>query len=546
MSYAVPKVAEMLDLSVQGVRTAIRRGLLTVLPEEGSAVRISPEAVERYRRRKSGFRVSWALEELPTVASDAAARLVFHRGVVVGSGVERRSVLVRVYRPSSMCPAAAIVVLGDMQRGSRLTEAGVVTNAAAIFDELVTALPAGTAFTDLAWVMLPGTVQPSDEIDKPAAFSITFADDGAGGAYWFDSGLDDIRGVDRVLGAPLATWPAVGSELPSQRAQWEKILSDPSTMQVWTLDTHDGQHQLSAMARLVPSVGDSELRRQLVAHVATVVSKTFDAIDSPGAPVTTPWITARFDVPVARWQPSDEERRFVEAWSKEARPEEIEDAYQAGVEWLRLVDEFSAVPNPLEREALECALKLISTERECPATFEIVELRLAGSVAEEWVSTLEPVTVPPTSNSEHDRRHRAFRQYQRSLSYKQFGAELRDAAGVLCALSDDATSALVARPRTLDGLHLDAATVEADNPGQSGGDLAIFIREESGRITLLPHVDEYSGVNFGYSGTGSLSLARDIFAARSRGDDGHDAEGELEELEQFLTDDQLERFVLKV
>lgn len=544
MSYSVARLADMLDMSIQGIRTAIRRGLITVLPEEGSSVRVSPEAVERYRRRKTAFRVSWALEELPSAAADEPARLLFQRGVEVGSGIERRSVLVRAYRPSSTCSAAAIVVLGDIQRGARLTEASAVSHVATIFDEILTALPAGTAYTDLAWVLLPGTVRPSDAIEKPAIFSITIADDGAGDAYWFDSGLDDVRGIDRVLGAPLSTWPAIGSELPSQRAQWEGILDEPSQMSVWTLDTHDGEHQVGALARLAQAAGSFELRRQLIAHAAVVVAETFDAIDAPGAPETAPWITARFAVPVARWQPSDDERRFVEAWAREAQPEILEAAYLEGVEWRKSVDELSAVPHPLESEALGCLLELIPAAREYPATFEIVELRLVGSVAAEWVSTLEPVTSPPTGNSEADRRHRALRQYQRGLSYKQFGAERRDAAGVLCVLSEGATSALVARPRTLDGLNLDGATVEADNPGQSGGDLAIFIREASGKITLLPHVDEYSGVNFGYSGSGSHSLARDIFTARNRGDNEQADLGELDKLEQFLIDPRLEHFVL--
>ena len=177
----------------------------------------------------------------------------------------------------------------------------------------------------------------------------------------------------------------------------------------------------------------------------------------------------------------------------------------------------------------------------------IVTLRLNGDVAAEWVQSLETLVAAGGSTTDEDGRGRPLQIEvgRRRATGAQLGPLERDGKSVPFVLSMAGPWATVVRPQSYEHVTVAGATVEAHTPGGEGGDFAVFLCERDAASSVLPHVSSSGGVNCGYIGGGTGSLAADIACARAQVAQSADApERSLREIEEFLSQPGLDRFTI--
>ncbi|MGV0870432.1 hypothetical protein [Corynebacterium kalidii] len=554
MEYSVVGAAKALRLSERGVRSAIAAGRLRTLGTDESQVRISEQEVERYRhRKKRNVAVSWDVSELPIAPVDELGtfeeqlRALERSGGDIESTLQWRrlaqrlitvpynrfgggnhDVLVRVYDQPEHSPAAAVIVVGDLLRMSASIPSHSLDELAdkELLPAVADVLPEGTTVADVCWVLPTGAAQMTDGADRHTVYAETLrVEDGR--VEEFTSQLVPVEQVDAVIGMPLETWPAISEDQPQQRRQWDIAVTDPQSLPVWEMDTGKAEGYFSALVKIAQAA-ETELQHQFAAHLADEVAAMFELLDAR-RPVPIPvWLNERITVPITRWRPSVEDQHIVDTWRADCDPEALEDSYRDALRWYYQVDEYSPTPDGALAAALYSGLVRVrkfnradGSNPDYPALpevedFNVESVTIRGDVGARWVESLQQVREAVVDNSERARQIRALRsiaaaRYQ--LTRGEFGPDMVDAHGVCCRVTEDGARAIIVRPRTsahLDREKLRSARILAHNPRGEGGDLAVFLRFADGSLTLLPHRNVDSGVNFGYSGSGSGALATDI------------------------------------
>lgn len=554
MEFSVAGAAKALKLSERGVRSAMATGRLRTLGTDETQVRISEQEVERYRHRKNkSLAVSWDVSELPIAPIEEPGniteqalqkrqsggkgepaqpwRRLAQRLITVpydrfGGG--SHDVLVRVFGQPEHSPAAAVIVVGDLLRMSASIASHTLDELAAshLLPAVADALPEGTTVADVCWVLPTGAAQMTDSTDRHTVYAETLRVDGEQ-VEQFTSQLVDVAQVDVVIGMPLETWPAIEEHHPRQRRQWNLAVTDPDSLPVWIVDPGLAEDHLTALVRITHAA-ETELQRQFAAHVADEVAAVFEVLDTQRARTVPSWLSERISVGITQWGPSDADRNLVEKWKAHYDPAALDDCYRDALEWYEQVDEYSPTPDGTLAAALRSGLSRVRwlnrADGSAPGRpalpevedFNVESVTITGDVGAEWVASLQQVREAVVDNSGRARQLRALRsvaaaRYQ--LTRGEFGPDMVDAHGVCCRVTEDGARTIVVRPRTSDDLDpqaLQSARIVAHNPRSEGGDLAVFLRFADGSLTLLPHRNPLSGVNFGYSGSGSGELATDI------------------------------------
>lgn len=369
----------------------------------------------------------------------------------------------------------------------------------------------------------------TDSSDRHTVYAETLRADGDD-VEEFTSQLVPVEQVDAVIGMPLETWPAIEENHARQRHQWNRAITHDS-VPVWTVDPGLAEDHLSSLVK-VDQAAETDLQRQFAAHLADEVRAVFEILDTRRPVSLPPWLHERISVAITLWRPPAKDREVVERCLAGYDPHALESCYLDALRWYYSVDEYSPSPDGPLAAALRSGMSHVrqfnradGSTPDRPALpkiedFNVETVDLRGDVADEWAWSLQRVREAAVDNSDRSRQLRALRSSVASrypLTGDEFGPDMVDAHGVHCRVAEDGTRAIVVRPRTtahLDHQALRSARIVAHNPHGEGGDLAAFLRFADGSITLLPHRNVLSGVNFGCSGSGSGALATDIDTLR--------------------------------
>lgn len=565
MEFSVAGAAKALKLSERGVRSAMATGRLRTLGTDESQVRISEQEVERYRhRKKRHVAVSWDVSELPNAPVQEPGniteqalqkrqsggegesvwpwRRLAQRLITMRYRGSSRDVLVRVFGQPEHSPAAAVIVVGDLLRMSASIPSHSLDELAdkELLPAVADVLPEGTTVADVCWVLPTGAANMNDSTDRRTVYAETLRVDGEQVTQFTDR-LVTIDQVDAVIGMPLETWPAIEEHHPRQRRQWNIAVTAPDSLPVWTVDPGLAEDHLTALVRITHAA-ETDLQRQFAAHVADEVAAVFEVLDTQRARPVPSWLNERISVGTTQWRPTDADRDLVEKWKAHYDPAALDDCYRDALDWYYQVDEYSPTPDGTLATALRSGLARVRWLNRADGSvpgrpalpevedFNVESVTISGDVGAEWVASLQQVREAAVDNSGRARQLRALRsvaaaRYQ--LTRGEFGPDMVDAHGVCCRVTEDGARAIVVRPRTSDDLDpqaVQSARIVAHNPRGEGGDLAVFLRFADGSLTLLPHRNSLSGVNFGYSGSGELAadidkLRQEVYGAQESYDE---------------------------